>query len=418
MPILHYPPVIGGFEIYSQNIAEGIGKTDDVFVVTCRVVNVPNREIKDKLRLIRTSPWVLKNLSYSKPWFILGSMLWILIKSFRIIKKEKIDLIHAQGFLSGILSFILKKTTKTPYILTIQSADFSVYHPRLNINIIKFIYKKMEKLIFENADFCHAVSRYLENHFKNYNVKKTAVVPNGVSKDKFKPDANKKATRKELGLEAENLIVCVSRLEHKNGTHDLIKAVDILNRRYTQMISSDVTSEEYADTRRNSASISVLPKAQNQSVSALFKIIICGDGSEMQKLEKMVKDFNLGQSVLFLGDILHKDLPKYVACGDIFIRPSLAEGFGIVFLEAMAAGLAVIGTPVGGIPDFLHNNETGLFCEPRNPEDIAQKIELLIMDKNLRRRLIENGLRIVKEEYLWDKIVNRIKNLYYEALIR
>jgi len=382
MPILHYPPVIGGFEIYSQNIAEGIGKVDDVFVVTCRVVNTPNQEVKDKLRLFRTSPWVLKNLSYSKPWFIIGSMLWILIKSFKIIKKEKIDLIHVQGFLSGILGFILKKTTKTPYILTIQSADFSVYHPRLNINIIKFFYKKTEKLIFENADFCHAVSHYLEKHFKNYNVKRTVVVPNGVSGDKFKPDSNKKVTRKELGFDTENLIVCVSRLEYKNGTHDLIEAAKILK-------------EEIKD----------------------FKIIICGDGSDRKKLEQMVKDFNLKESVLFLGDILHKDLPKYVACGDIFIRPSLAEGFGIVFLEAMAAGLAVIGTPVGGIPDFLKDGENGLFCEPGNPKDIAQKIELLITDRNLGRRLAENGLRMVKEEYAWDKIITRIRKLYSETLI-
>ena len=380
MPILHYPPVIGGFEVFSQNIAERIGRAEDVFVVTSKVINTPNKEIKDKLRIFRTSLFTLKNLSYSKPWYIVGAMICILFKSWRLIKREKIDLIHSQGFLSGILGYILNKFTKVPYIITIQSADFSVYHPRLNINIIKWFYQKIEKIIFKNADYCHAVSNYLGNHFRQYRVKKIAVIPDGVSQEKFKPDPDKKETRKKLGFDTKNLIVCVSRLEYKNGTRDLIEAA-----KYLQDFD--------------------------------FKIIICGNGSEMEKLKNMIKEFNLEKRVFLLGDILHSELPKYVACADIFVRPSLAEGFGIVFLEAMAAGLAVIGTPVGGIPDFLHNNETGLFCEPSNPKDIADKIEVLIRDKTLTQRLIQNGFKMIKEEYNWEKIANRIKKLYEKVLI-
>jgi len=379
MPILHYPPVIGGFEVFSQSIAEGIAKTEDVFVITSKVINTPNQETKGNLKIFRTSPWTLKNLSYSKPWFIFGAMIWILFKSIKLIKKEKIDLIHAQGFLSGILGYLLKKITRVPYILTIQSADFSVYHPRLNINIIKVIYQKIEKEVFKNADFCHAVSYHLENHLKDFGIKKTIVIPNGVSQNRFKPDPDKLKTRKEIGFDTENLIVCVSRLEHKNGTHDLIEAAKYLK---------DLD----------------------------FKIIICGDGSDREKLEKMVEKFNLKDRVLFLGDILHAELPKYVACADIFIRPSLAEGFGIVFLEAMSAGLAVIGTPVGGIPDFLKHNENGLFCEPGNPKDIADKIETLIKDKALAQRLIQNSFRTIKEEYNWENISKRIKELYKQIL--
>lgn len=381
MPILHYPPVIGGFEVFSQNIAEGIAKTDNVWVVTSRVINVPNQEIKGNLRIIRSSPWILKNLSYSKPWFIFGAMIWILFKSIKLIKKEKIDLIHAQGFLSGILGYILKKLTKTPYVLTIQSADFSVYRPRLNINIIKVIYQKIEKIVFKNADFCHAVSFYLKNHLKQRGARKTVIIPDGVSQDKFKPDPDRKTTRKELGFDTQNLIVCVSRLEHKNGTHDLIEAANYLNKEIND-----------------------------------FKIMICGDGSDKEKLEKIVEESELKDKVFLIGDILHADLPKYVACGDIFVRPSLAEGFGIVFLEAMAAGLAVIGTPVGGIPDFLKDGETGLFCEPGNPKDTAEKIKILIQDKSLREKLIKNGRQMISDIYNWDKISKNLREIYKQTL--
>lgn len=379
MPILHYPPIIGGFEIFSQNIAERIGKTDDVFVVTSRVANTPNKETKGDLKIIRTSPWLLKNLSYSKPWFIIGTMIWIFFKSIRLIKKEKIELIHVQGFLSGIIGLILKKMTKTPYLLTIQSADFSVYHPRLNINIIKVIYDKIEKAVFKNADYCHAVSNYLADHIRQYHVQKVEMIPNGVNCEKFIPDSDKIMTRKNLGFDTENLIICVSRLENKNGTHDLIESA-----KYLQDFD--------------------------------FKIVICGSGLEKEKLEKMIEDSNLKDQVFLLGDILHSEVPKYVACADIFVRPSLAEGFGIVFLEAMACNIAVIGTPVGGIQDFLRDKETGLLCEVGEPKDIAEKIRTLLMDKELRQRLTTNGFRMVKEKYDWDKISERLKNLYKKIL--
>ena len=377
MPILHYPPVIGGFEVFSQSIAEGISKTDEVFIVTSKVIDASKKEQKGNLRIFRTSLWTLKNLSYTKPWFILGAMVWIFFKSIRLIKKEKIDLIHSQGFLSGILGYILKKITKKPYLITIQSADFNIYHPRLNIKLIVKIYKKIEKIIFKNANYCHAVSNYLGGYFSQYGIERIAVIPNGVNQKKFKPDPDKRETRKKLGFDTENLIVCVSRLEHKNGTHDLIEAVSYL--------AKDIND---------------------------FKLIICGDGSERKKLEAMIEKLHLRNNVFLLGDILHKDLPKYVACADIFVRPSLAEGFGIVFLEAMAAEVAVIGTPVGGIVDFLKDKETGLFCEVRNPQDIAEKIKVLIKDKALREKLIKNAKKMVDENYNWDKISEQLKSVY------
>ena len=380
MPVLHYKPAIGGFEIFIENIAERIGKDDDIFIVTGKVKDTPKKERINHLKIYRSSSLVtLKDFSRSKFLYILTAMVFIFFKSLRLIKKEKIDIIHAQGFLSGILAYLLKKITKKPYLITIQSADFNIYHPRLNIKFIAKIYQRIEKIIFNNADYCHAVSNYLGSHFEGYGVKKIAIISDGVNQNEFKPDLYKRETRKKLGFDTENLIVCVSRLEHKNGTHDLIEAASYL---------------ENID----------------------FKIIICGDGSERQKLEKMVEKFDLKNKVLFLGDIFHTELPKYVACADIFVRPSLAEGFGIVFLEAMAAGLAVIGAPVGGIPDFLKNGETGLLCQSGNPEDIAEKIETLINDKELCEKLIKSAKKMIDEKYNWDKISEQLKSVYNEIL--
>ena len=199
-PSIHYPPVIGGFEIFTQSISEEIGKTDDIFLVTGRVVNTPKKEEKNRLRIFRTSPQELKDLSYSGSRYIFGTMAWIFFRSLKIIRKEKIELIHAQGFLSGILSYILSKITKIPYIVTIQSADFSVYHHKLNIKPIMRLYEKMEKAIFVNAKYCHAISYHLEKHLLKYGPKATIVIPNGVNTKKFVPDPDKLSTRRKLGF--------------------------------------------------------------------------------------------------------------------------------------------------------------------------------------------------------------------------
>lgn len=388
MPILHYRPAIGGFEIFIQNIAERISKTDVVFIVTGRVIHTANKERRGGLRIFRHSLFKLKDLSRTSWSYILTAMPFIFLRSFYIIKREKIELVHCQGRLSGILGYLLKKTTKIPYLITIQSADFSVYHPKANIKLIRWIYNFIRKKIYKNAIKCHAVSYYLKNHLIKYGVKDVVVVPNGVDQKEFKPDAKKGTTRKELGLDTENLIICISRLEPKNGTEDLIKAAKVLRKKINN-----------------------------------FKIAIVGSGSRRKKLEKLTKELKLENNVVFLGDIPHGAIPKYLACADIFIRPSLAEGFGIVFIEAMACEVPVIGTPVGGIPDFIKDPSmslgqaaTGLFCKPGNPKSIAEKIKTLMEDKELRNNLVKNAKQMVLEVYDWDKVSERIKKVYQETI--
>lgn len=381
MPVLHYRPVIGGFEIFIQNIAERLAKTIDVFIVTGRVMHTANKERHGGLRIFRHSLFRLKNLSYSSWLYIITAMPFIFLRSWYMIKREKIPLVHCQGRLSGILGYLLKKFTKTPYIMTIQSADFSVYHPKANIKPIRWIYNFIRKKIYQNAIRCHAVSNYLRDHLIRFGVKDAIVIPNGVDQEDFRPDFNKKMTRKELGLDAENLIVCISRLEPKNGTEDLVKAAEILKEKISN-----------------------------------FKIVIIGSGSQKRKLEKLREELGLGDGVVFLDDIPHGAIPKYLASADIFIRPSLAEGFGIVFIEAMACEVPVIGTSVGGIVDFIKNGETGLFCEPANPQSIAEKIEILLRNQGLRNKLVKNAKQMVFDVYNWDKISEKIKKVYNSVL--
>ena len=101
-----------------------------------------------------------------------------------------------------------------------------------------------------------------------------------------------------------------------------------------------------------------------------------------------------------------------MALADVFVRPSLSEGLGNVFLEAMAAGLPIIGTPVGGILDFLKDGETGLFCRIKNPKSIAEKIKEILSDDRLREKLIQNGQKLAEEKYSWDIIARQMEKIF------
>ena len=111
-----------------------------------------------------------------------------------------------------------------------------------------------------------------------------------------------------------------------------------------------------------------------------------------------------------MGHIEPEKVYDYLAVADIFVRPSRSEGLGSSFLEAMGAGLPIIATPVGGIPDFLKDGETGLFCEVDDPQDLAEKIKLLMADETLAKRIAENGRQLVLEKYNWDNIAKQIQN--------
>ncbi len=87
------------------------------------------------------------------------------------------------------------------------------------------------------------------------------------------------------------------------------------------------------------------------------------------------------------------------------------------FLEAMAAGIPVIATNVGGIPDFLHNGETGLFCEIHNPKSIAEKVKILLENKELVQKITANAKEMVLRDYDWNLIAEKMRNIFNKSFL-
>lgn len=242
-------------------------------------------------------------------------------------------------------------------------------------------------LILKKADIITAISNYLADYAGEINPRaQIVVIPNGVDLNNFQfsiSNFQKGDLRNKLGLkESGGIIITVSRLVPKNGVDDLIKAFVLVKKKINEA-----------------------------------KLLIIGDGPEMNRLRRLANQSadvaSRGNAdIVFLGQIPNEQLPAYLQLADVFVRPSLSEGLGTALLEALAAGLPIVATPVGGIPDFLKDGETGLFCQPGEAPDIADKIIKLLSDEKLRREIGRKGRSLVEKNYNWQTIAEKFAEIY------
>ncbi|HEY4496307.1 MAG TPA: glycosyltransferase family 4 protein [Candidatus Paceibacterota bacterium] len=269
-----------------------------------------------------------------------------------------------------------------PFILTLQEGD-----PIPEIKRKVWFVWPIFKMIFQRADKVTVISNYLAEWGKIMGARNVEVVPNGVDTVKFQ-NPNSKSQTNPNDQKKEIILITTGRLVKKNAVGDIIEALKFL--------------------------------PEN------VKLLIVGTGLLESFLKLQVIRYKLQDRVVFVGFVQPEKLPKYLWASDIFVRPSLSEGLGNSFIEAMAAGLPIIGTPVGGIPDFLFPPErsdlstdlrsnlvpTGIFCEPNNPRSIAEKVKLLLADNPLRQKIIANAQKLVAGKHNWNLIAEQMRLIF------
>ncbi len=261
-----------------------------------------------------------------------------------------------------------------PFVLNLQygESEERLSSGRLGLN--KFAFKFM----LRQADQVTAISSYLLELARKYGYKGSAeVIHNGVDIAKFQPRRPKGSGLRQQASENSKIIITTSRLVPKNGVDILLKAIFEVKKK--------------------------IPDLQ---------CWILGDGSERKALELQATSYKLQANVKFFGSLPHEKIPWYLQQADVFVRPSRSEGMGNSFVEALAADLPIIGTPVGGITDIIQDGKTGLFANPEDPHDLAEKMIKLLQDKSLAERIVAEGQKMVKEHFSWDKIVASYENMF------
>ncbi len=277
------------------------------------------------------------------------------------------------AYIANILNF----WSKVPIILNIQEGDSEEYLKSKWCGLLNFSWnlsiKRSKKII--------VLSEYLKNKVLSFkhNIP-ILIIPNGVDILNFDIEINqseRNKIREEFGVnENDLLMITVSRLNIKNGLEYVIKALSKLDKR--------------------------------------IKFLICGSGELENGLKNLAKELGVLDRVIFKGFVSHKEIPKYLKSSDIFIRPSLSEGFGNSFIEAFVAKIPVIATPVGGIVDFLFDGSdisknTGYFCKPKDYQSIVYTVNRVIEDKYVNKR-INNAYDLAKNKYNFDSIAKEFRD--------
>jgi glycosyltransferase involved in cell wall biosynthesis len=148
-----------------------------------------------------------------------------------------------------------------------------------------------------------------------------------------------------------------------------------------------------------------------------LRLLIVGDGTQRPMLESLASELQIFESSHFVGRVPHEQVIRYLHEMDIFVVPSLQESFGVAAVEAAAAGLPVVASNVGGLPEVVVDGETGFLVSPADIEALCRRLSQLIADPALRQRMGKAGRAFVKAHYDWQVNATQMERLY-QSLVR
>jgi N-acetyl-alpha-D-glucosaminyl L-malate synthase BshA len=362
LTLLFPPRWVGGIEIATYNLAVELSKRGhEVHVVTSLDEGVPAESVEQGVHIHR-----LPYPSRVPFW----SVMTFFQRASRCMKGIRPDLVQIQSLLWGWMGSSMRFTRGTPFIVAGHGDD--VYRDsRLKMPAIRSSLRRADAVI--------ALTPNMERELERIYDRDIHVVPNGIHVGWFsRPDPE---ARSRWGLSDESkVIVYIGGLRPVKGVEHLVRAF-----------------------RSIKASV---PDAT---------LLLVGDGQERAALEGLTDRSDLSGSVRFVGEVKNEEVPAYLSASDVFVLPSLSEGLPIVALEAMAAGLPVVCSRVGGLPDLIGEGENGFLVVPGDEQGIASSVVRLLTDEALRSRISANN-RKKAQDYDWGVIASQAEGIYEDVL--
>jgi len=277
----------------------------------------------------------------------------------RLAKSREVDIIHANSLWDAPYAGLTANILKIPCVVHIRTE-----HPK----------ERAKKYLLKYAGSVITISNSLKEPFRGCEdiFGKMITVYNGVDIELYR---NRSQEDKRPSGEDETFIIgYVGRIDPAKGLGDLISAFSLLGK-------------------------------LNENARLVFVGDITGKQAEYYNtLRKMVEALNLNDRVEFTGFL--EDVIGRLCSFDLLVLPSLREGFGRVLIEAMAAGVPVIGTNVGGIPEIIDDGEDGFLVPPGDPQSLKEAVKKLIEDDSLRMRFSENGIKKVESKFTLAKNID------------
>lgn len=289
----------------------------------------------------------------------------------RIIADLKIDVIQTHGYKGNALAYLLRRNFRIPWI--------SFVHGWTNEDLKIRIYNALDRWLLRYPDRIVAVSQAMKRNLESCGLQsdKTRVVPNAIVPLKV-PDDSRERIRKTYGVKENiSLIGVIGRLSPEKGQMDFLKA--LLHVR-----------NEISDVRA----------------------LIIGDGPDRQALEWFTLEQNLSHLVMFTG--YQSNIAEMYAALDLIVMPSRSEGMPNVALEALACSKPLIATAVGGVPEVIQPDRTGILVMPEDHKEMAKQIVFVLKNPKHCRELAKNGREDVTMRFSLQARVQRIRDIYQD----
>ena len=299
------------------------------------------------------------------------------VKMAQLIKKERVSLVHAHApFAGSIISSLAGKLAGVPVIIHahLQDALSSNYFIRSYQNMMNYWTSR------ECCDAIIAVSHQVKDALitEGFDCRKFHVVHNGTPINNQQINTN---IRSQLNIPEDiPVVIHIGRLCKSKGQHLLVQAAANLH------------------------------QLGQEAVYLIVGNDLEQDGAYLQYLKDLAQELGINKSVHFLGH--RDDIPQLLALSDLLVLPSYTEGLPLVILEAMAAGLPVVATPVGGIPEVVIHQETGLLVPVEDVQALGDAILRLLQNPNIKDEMGNKGLKMVNNNFSVEKMCEEVFEIY------
>ncbi len=366
----YFPPHHGGgVEVVVYEVARRlVDRGHQVRVITLNTTDSPSEETIEgieirRYRSVQLTKLIRLQLSVPRTlWSDLNPQL----------REFKPDLINAHNifFTSSLLAALRFGHRPPPFVTTVHLGNVDALGGWKR-HAARWYERGMGKLVLDRSDFVIGVSRATIEHVATlHSGIRSAVVPNGVDLDRFRPASS---SPQEPATDVNG--VFVGRLIVNKGPQFLMEAM-----------------------------ASLAPIHPN------LKLVMVGDGPLAEDLVGTARAAGIIDRVEFLG--LRQDVDEVMRRADFFVRPSLVEGMPLTVLEAMATGLPVIASDVAGTGEVIVDGQSGLLVEPGDVAGLVEAMDRVVRDRALRTRLGSGARRRVEEAFSWDATTDQVEEIF------
>ncbi len=376
----YFHPFIGGSEKNMYEIGKRLARVDDVSVVTSQMEGTSEFEVIEGINVHR-----LPTKHYKMPVIYpppLPVTKGVISRIAKLDDENQYDVFNLHGRWFGSYNSVVDYAKKKKKLMVFTLHNARPVGISKTIDLFGTTYDGLRgKDVLRSVDRIISVSHALKKDIMEYGLDgdKIDVIYNGVDTEFYKP--SEKTFREEHAEGFDNLLVFVGRIIQQKGLDHLIDAMPAI-------------LKEHKSTR----------------------LLIVGKGKLVPRLQEKISKMGLDNNIIFPGFIDDARMPELYSSADLFVLPSLWETFGFVLVEAGACGTPLCGSNAGGIPEVIQDGKNGLVFEKADPKALANKVNIMLSDNNLRRDMGRKSREIAVEKFDWEIISDQTKAFYSRAM--